>query len=392
GGGIYNKGKMRIDDSDILNNSIPFNSSGDLSRGGGIFNAAELGIYNSLIAYNSAEIGGGIANVDAGLIKMTNSTISQNTALSGGGIRNTDFAKLHVNHSTITQNTINGPSGQEEEAQVGGGIYNDGSARIRLGNSILAENNDYRTVTDPDFSPDCFSAGYGKFESRGHNIIGINTNTCYINGLPSDKNGSGINPFNPMLDTLSNRVHMPLQGSPAIDGGLETPEYLNSVQTYFCVIDDQNNQARPIDGDLNGESRCDIGAAEYLPGGYYEVVLVGFLGIKDDLDVVSFGSVELGQFSKQQLVITNKGPKPVEIKDLSLPDGFDVADRFSPFVLEPEEQTQLMILFAPSDYGSHKGEMSLIVGERRFNWTLVGEATKPDRTETRTESRSTDQK
>ncbi|MFK7800884.1 MAG: CSLREA domain-containing protein, partial [Anaerolineae bacterium] len=47
GGGIYNKGKMRIDDSDILNNSIPFNSSGDLSRGGGIFNAAELGIYNS---------------------------------------------------------------------------------------------------------------------------------------------------------------------------------------------------------------------------------------------------------------------------------------------------------------------------------------------------------
>ncbi|MFK7800885.1 MAG: choice-of-anchor Q domain-containing protein [Anaerolineae bacterium] len=379
GGGIQNHGILQIYNSEILNNSLPF--TGDSSTGGGIFNNGQLKLMHSLLAQNEAMHGGGIANTNEGLVRISNSTVSHNTSITGGGgIRNIDHGQVHINHSTITQNTVNGSDSEEGVNRFGGGIYNEGEASIRLGNSILAGNHDGRISTDPEFSPDCFNATIGKFSSRGHNIIGINSASCYINGLPTDQNGSGLTPLDPMLDSLANRVHMPLKGSPAIDKGLTAPFSPSSqlIQSYYCVSLDQNFQKRAIDGDLNGESRCDIGAAEYVPDEYYEIVEAGFIGEKIGSLIASFGSVQLGDISKKQLEIINNGEIPVEVKDLELPDGFETADRFESFTLEPGEQGMLTILFNPADYGTYEEEMSLVIGESRFQWTLVGEATKPD--------------
>ncbi|MEM7347976.1 MAG: hypothetical protein AAF485_27400, partial [Chloroflexota bacterium] len=174
GGGIYNYGNLRIDDSDILNNSIPLGEMSLPSVGGGIFNAGQLELMRTLIAHNEAIHGGGIANFAEGYAKITNSTISHNNALgNGGGIWNVDLGTVFINHSTITQNAVNGPGSQAALVRLGGGIYNDGKAEIRLGNSILAENDDNRTFASPSYTPDCFNEPPGKFNSRGHNIFGV---------------------------------------------------------------------------------------------------------------------------------------------------------------------------------------------------------------------------
>ncbi|MFK7800886.1 MAG: choice-of-anchor Q domain-containing protein [Anaerolineae bacterium] len=381
GGGISNQGTLRIYDSEILDNYVPAGGNGATSRGGGIYNSGFLELRRSLVANNFATRGGGIfnntGNFGPGESHLINSTISKNKAIgAGGGIFNIG-STMFINHSTITQNQAKVIANTVESIRVGGGIYNLSPAVVHIGNSIVAGNSDNRTQFAPDFSPDCFNEASGNLISEGQNMIGVLSSNCYFSEQPNDQIGNSSNPLDPMLGSLLNRVHMPLKDSPAIDNGLSVSKPFK-FYTFTCLEGDQNKQSRPIDGDLNISSRCDIGAAEYFPDGTYEVVVAEFLGDKEGLEISSFGSIELGGFSEKQLVITNNTDKLVEVKDLQLPDGFETADRFIPFAVEPGERAELTIMFNPADYGSYKGGMSLMIGEQRFQWTLVGEATKPD--------------
>ncbi|MCO5183872.1 MAG: hypothetical protein M9965_08030 [Anaerolineae bacterium] len=102
GGGIFNGGKMQINDATIANNNAA-NDGTYTGRGGGICNYGYLVIEDATITENSVEDrGGGIHNI--GTISLNNSVVSNNSAsYSGGGIYNQNT--MEINDTTITNNS-----------------------------------------------------------------------------------------------------------------------------------------------------------------------------------------------------------------------------------------------------------------------------------------------
>lgn len=183
GGGIScANGTLILKNSTVNNNSVLVGSGG----GGIILSSVPSAlIFNSTFYGNSVPsgIGGGIASSSSN-VTLTNITVSGNNARGGGGC---DF----IINSTVT--TVN--------------------------NSIVANN----TVTgsNPDVG---FAIIAGSFTSAGNNLIGIDDNGYFINGVNGDKVGSTATPLNPQLGTLQNNGGFTqtlalIQGSPAIDSG-----------------------------------------------------------------------------------------------------------------------------------------------------------------------------
>ena len=103
GGGIRNRGTLRLDDVVVANNR--YGGSGISSAGGGIYSSGSLAITNSSIRANSPT--GLFANVSG----------------TGGGIYNAG-GSLTITTSTIADNDTTGDSGS------GGGIYSTGTATL----------------------------------------------------------------------------------------------------------------------------------------------------------------------------------------------------------------------------------------------------------------------
>lgn len=156
GGGIFNEGKLIINNSAVNNNEVVFLEALDQeychpSRGGGIFNKGELIVANSEVNNNSGESdssflggseGGGIYN--SGTMQLTNSIVNGNVlhkeiivprvAGFGGGIYNA--GSLTITSSTISNNEMYSWVGS------GGGIDNSGDLAISqtsiVSNNVLA--------------------------------------------------------------------------------------------------------------------------------------------------------------------------------------------------------------------------------------------------------------
>ena len=141
GGGIYNEGVAKINDSLIGNNQAMF-------QGGGIYNESDavLVLQRSELSANQALLGGGVGN-SGGIVEIHDSKFTQNSATGGigrgGGVhsRGTNAIVLAID-SRFELNTatfggaVNVESGQAEfiqvavesnEASVGGGIANSGN-------------------------------------------------------------------------------------------------------------------------------------------------------------------------------------------------------------------------------------------------------------------------
>lgn len=269
GGGISNLGYLYIIRSEIRNNRLPAGGGGVTSAGGGIFNAGTLEIACSAVTENFATRGGGINN-NNGILKIKESTISSNRALGGGGgIRNVGDSRLYIASTTVTLNRGNEPGGQGEPRRTGAGVQTIAPATVWIGSSILAGNIDNRGRLNPEFSPDCFSDMPGNIVSMRSNLFGVVNNQCpfrdSITGTNTsfDLKGTDTVPLDPKLDPISSsagsiRVHALQVASPAIDGNTATP----NSGIFSCDSIDQRGSARPIDGDVNGQAACDIGAFE----------------------------------------------------------------------------------------------------------------------------------
>jgi CSLREA domain-containing protein len=231
GGGIYNKGTLTITRSVVNDNDALF------FGGGGIFNLGTLYIENSTISGNSSDLdeidshGGGINNVGSGTFYIINSTISGNSAEQGGGIRTSNAYGTHY----ITNSTISG-----NNAGYGGGIYTS-FGTVTLYNTIVAEN---------PIGGNCYW-GSGMINDGGHNIE--DGNTCSF----SPANDSMPN-TDPVLGPLQDNggptwTRALLPGSPAID----------AANPVYCPTNDQRGVLRPMDGDNDGNTVCDIGSYEY---------------------------------------------------------------------------------------------------------------------------------
>jgi hypothetical protein len=191
---------------------------------------------------------------------VQNSTISKNSSdVNGGGIYNLFEASIY--NSTITANTASAdfllPAGD------GGGIYATETALTYFRNTILFGNHHRQLMDWVD--DDC----YGSLATGEYNLVGTLTG-CFL----YDHLGHDLIGVDPLLGELADnsgptQTYTLLEGSPAIDGG--NPAGCMGVEDILLDVD-QRGAPRPLDGDRNGTTICDIGAYEltnyptvYLP-------------------------------------------------------------------------------------------------------------------------------
>jgi hypothetical protein len=215
--------------------------SGNAGTPGGIDNGGYLFMHQSLVAGNVGEHVAGIGNT--GLMYLTNVTISGNTAAEVVGRGGIALAKgeAYLTHVTITGN----------QGGLAGGVSTGGGGKVDLRNTIVSGNSlPECRIHYNGISPDGDITGAG-------NLVG--DNSCNL--WPAGPGGTGSGNLlggDPGLLPLGDYggetpTHALLPGSLAIDAG-----YLQ-----FCLKADQRGVARPIDGDQDGETRCDIGAYEF---------------------------------------------------------------------------------------------------------------------------------
>jgi len=230
---------------------------GDAHGGGIRLDQGRATFNNTTFSGNRADDdGGGIyANGFGATVVAINSTISGNSSgVDGGGVASRSGSQFR--NVTITDNTA---------GDDGGGLFlieDAGSIDVR--NTIIAGNND----TAGGNSPDCGARfGGGSITSQGFNLIG-NDNDCanYVPGT-GDQIGTVAGPINPQLGPLADnggptQTHLPLAGSRAIDLANPAGCFSNDANNGAPLASDQRSLARPLDGDVDGDVRCDVGAVE----------------------------------------------------------------------------------------------------------------------------------
>ncbi|WP_395373713.1 choice-of-anchor Q domain-containing protein [Marinicella sp. W31] len=242
-------GSFFIMDTTITGNINQATSAG----GGGIYLTDYSGpmggyIQNTTISGNVAEqSGGGIAFVDYGngaTFSVTNSSITNNTSITGagGGISMGGQTAI-VESSTITGNSA---------ATDGGGIavndnaYVDMARNIVTGNSAASSGNELNVTAAGSIELDEFNI-FGQ-----NNMPGLSGVTGGLTDIVPTVPVNAI--ISPLADNGGpTHTHALPAGSPAIDA-------VDSGS--ICIPTDQRGEARPADGDNNGEALCDIGSFE----------------------------------------------------------------------------------------------------------------------------------
>jgi hypothetical protein len=224
GGGIFNRGFATLDDVTVLANQVSPNCIG-----GGIINLAGLlRVARSLVSLNDNE---GIAS-EAPLI-VIDTTVSRNWR---NGIRTMSGGHTLLNHVTVAENGIGVGPGNGTA-----GLLVQSGGELTLWNTIVANNSPVQ----------CFLEGTALVNGSASLD---SDNTC---GLFAPDNLIGVDPkLGPLKDNGgTTQTHALRTGSPAIDHAF--PE--------FCTATDQRGVNRPVDGDRDGDARCDIGAFEFVP-------------------------------------------------------------------------------------------------------------------------------
>ncbi|MGQ0761772.1 MAG: Calx-beta domain-containing protein [Acidobacteriota bacterium] len=247
GGAVEGSGSTTITDSYFVANRSA--SVGGVMTGGGSWT-----ISGSTFANNHADQHGG-ALVSRGnsnaIVNIFNSTFSGNSAGQDGGAFWHDIAGgINLRNVTLTGNSAGG--------RGGGFLYTFSTVGIDMRNTIVAGN------TARLSGPDCSDQdGSQRLTTGGYNLLGNNCG-CNLVGTAGDQIGTAANPISALLGPLQDNggatfTHDLLLSSPAMDAA--NPGTPGSGGTA-CETTDQRGIARPVDGNGDSISLCDIGAVE----------------------------------------------------------------------------------------------------------------------------------
>jgi hypothetical protein len=291
GGGMYLiGGTAAINGSTVSGNSTgdgggpsPQGSGG---RGGGIYSTANLALDNSTISGNSTGVSGG----------GTNSFNGMGAGLIAWGLRS------DISNSTISNNVSSRTIGGLQIANT-----------LVMTNTIIANN-----IANETNWPDC----YGTIVSGGYNLV-EEENGCTITG---DTTGN-ITGQDPHMGPLQNNggpssTHALLAGSVAIDAG----------GPAGCSGVDQRGYGRPVDGNGDGLSYCDMGAFEVQSS---EVTTVS--GLSEGLPT-TFGAT----MATMTRAVASADPMTITVEFVNAPPGG---------ALNPGEMPVLWFIDAAVDSG-----------------------------------------
>jgi hypothetical protein len=256
GGGIFNARTLWLTDSIVLGNLAQ--TLFLTGRGGGIAGGSgELGastynsrttILRSAIVDNESTVGG--AGVD--FHRATTANVEVSTVASNQG---TDAfsqnSPLVLDHTTIV-------------SDVGTGIETvlaQGASSIRFVDTVVSGG-----------SPVCTLSTFPVFQTFYEGNNASSDTSC---GFTAAGSIEGVDPLLVLGDpvALDTIAWLPAPGSPLIDAG---------DPTGICPPLDQSGGIRPLDGDEDGTSVCDIGAMEVPEPGVGLGLLAGclLLGIR----------------------------------------------------------------------------------------------------------------
>lgn len=273
GGGLENVGVSSIRHSRISGNFVGGAFGGS---GGGISSSGSLHLTGSIVAFNEASSGGGLQL--SGVATIEASTIADNLARSSGGglgIAGTSTRVALVN-STVSGNRASGDGGgldhlsgtlvargttvtanvadaNDNGLGSGGGVFVT-TGTLRLGHAVVAGNSVRGTG---DTGMDCM----GPLESEGFLLLGEAAGCLYE---AADGDLIGVDPLLLPLGDYGGPTptHAPAAGSPVVDAGAEGACI---GRGEMILLQDQRGFDRPIDGDGDAVSKCDLGAVEDAP-------------------------------------------------------------------------------------------------------------------------------
>ena len=246
GGAIFNQGgALLVRDSQFSRNYA--GDDGDYGYGGGLYNSGVADVARSLFANSGCNEyggGGGVANLENGVLTLSNSTLTSNNY--GGllnGLRSTTpaanmAAARLVNVSIVNNNEF--------------GLANWGDVLVR--NSLAVGSRDPVRI---ELITNCRTSSQGRYRAIGFlmEVATGSSQSCtadlYID--PALTESTLIHPL--AENGGATQTHALRAGSLALDAGIGS-----------CSSHDQRTVARPQDGNGDGVALCDLGAFEgYLP-------------------------------------------------------------------------------------------------------------------------------
>jgi CSLREA domain-containing protein len=244
GGGVLNYGTLTLTRSRLTQNEAPF-------LGGGLYNTGSARLDQTTVDGNLATQGAGIFNIAPGDLQMVNATVSGNRARTvqyhgsecyyesstaqGGGLLSTGTARLYNLTVAFNESPSGGQNLQSWHRTLGTG-------QMMVVSTIVGPPATRSCSRDPRYMPDQLVPGGGNIDSGdqcgfwdggGRSNTDARLRPLGSNGGPAPTHALGT-------------------GSPAIDFGA----------TWTCPSTDGRGYVRPVDGNGDGVARCDSGAYE----------------------------------------------------------------------------------------------------------------------------------
>lgn len=240
---------------------------------------------------------GGAFYVDQTNVVTQNATFTGNSASTDGGAAYvTGGGSFRAIHVTGVGNTT--------PAASGGFVYNDGSTVVLKG-ALLQDNAPDACAGDPNVS-------------QGWNMV---DDTSCVLDQASDQDDVDV-----AYDALSdNGGHTMTHALPSGSAAIDAAGQCTVVTGEMLLTTDQRGAGRPIDGDGNGSTLCDVGAYEYASG--VTVVATDPAASEDGPDTGTFTFTRQGQSGDLTVYFTIGGTATNDtdyteiVGEVTIPDG-----------------------------------------------------------------------